>query len=76
LLNTRKPKFLPQKVHKGRKVLVRKGSKTIVLVEVVTMYQFLSGGRWNKTFLPKVSYQRSLTGPIDRRIGIMRMEAD
>jgi hypothetical protein len=36
LLNTRKVKFLPQKVHKGITVLVRKGSTTIVLVEVVT----------------------------------------
>jgi hypothetical protein len=36
LLNTRKVKLLPKKVPKRRTVLVRKGSTTIVLVEVVT----------------------------------------
>jgi hypothetical protein len=35
-LNTRKLKFLPKKVHKGRKVTARKWSTTIILVEVVT----------------------------------------
>jgi hypothetical protein len=75
-LNTRKVKLLPKKVPKQRTVLVRKGSTTIVLVEVVTQQQFPSGGRWNKTLSPKVSYQQSFTGPKDQRIGIMRMEAD
>jgi hypothetical protein len=39
-------------------------------------HQFPSGGRWNKTLSPKVSCQQSFTGPKDRRIGMMRMEAD
>jgi hypothetical protein len=39
-------------------------------------HKFPSGGRWNKTLSPKVSYQQSFTGPKDRRIGIMCMEAD
>jgi hypothetical protein len=38
--------------------------------------QFSNGVRWKKIFLPKVSYQRSITSTTDRRIGIMLMEAD
>jgi hypothetical protein len=34
------------------------------------------GGRWNKTLSPKVSYHQSFPGLKDRKIGIMRMEAD
>lgn len=61
---------------RGNKSVGKRGSTSIVLGVVVTRLQFPSDIRWTTTCSPKVSYQRSLTGPNDRKFGIMLTEAD
>jgi hypothetical protein len=72
----KKSETFAQKSAQAKNIASKKGEYNHRLVEVVTRQQFPSGGRWNKTLSPKVSYQQSFTGPKDRRIGIMRMEVD